>query len=257
MNKVTLPLSPTDMVGFFNDKSTEYLIDYHASVKNLNNPKFLLMYIANLGLSCNIDIITPELLLEYMQLKEFSEVQNLKRTHANVLYLAKHGDMLYTDHDLVMPMDDCIAFIINNRALLMHQMAFVNSIPLYMMTRLGVQEGDECGPLKKQLVQHTSNCQYEELGYSLIKLFTIKDFLLAYLHTNIPIEDQIYFTRYFDEYMFNGGNIFSYVFNEKNAYAGLFDLAAVVETEDTTAANTINTLMTQMQAMIPPTNASI
>lgn len=250
MEKVTLPLSPTDMVGFFKDKTKTYLIDYHASLENLNNPKFLLMYIANLGLSCNIDIITPELLKEYMQLKEFSDILNLKRTHANVLYLAKYGEMIYGDHEYLMSFDDCVEFASTHHKLLIHQMAFLNSIPLYILTRMGAKDGDDAGRLNHELVTTVSNEQYDEIGYSLVKLFTIKDFLLAYLHTNVALEDQIYFTRYFDEYMFSGSNIFSYVFNDKNAYAGLFELASDVDAGCEDAIATLNIIMAQMQTIL-------
>lgn len=250
MEKIVLPLSPTDMVAFFADKEQEYLIDFHESIKNLSNPKFLLMYIANLGLTCNIDVITPKLLEEYMQLKEFCNVVNLKLTHANVLYLAKYGEVLYTEQDRLLSLDDSIDFAMTHHNILIHQMAFLNSMPLYILTRLGAKEGDRYGPLKERLVTLESDEQYDEIGYSLIQLFTVPDFLLAYLHTNIPLEDQIYFVRYFDEYMFNGGNIFSYVFHEKNAYAGLFQLVSDMDAGDDEATTTVTNLLADMQAIL-------
>jgi len=251
VEKIVLPLTPTDMVEFFKDKNQAYLIDYHASLANLSNPKFLLMYIANLGLNCNIDVITHELMDEYMRLKEFSEVQNLKITHANILGLAKHGDMFYTDHPHLWSIDECIDFATQHHSLLIPQMAFVNSIPLYMLTKLGAGEGEEFGPLHDTLITTVTDEQFDEIGYSVVKLFTIKDFLMAYLCTNIPLSDQIYYTRYFDEYMFNGGNIFSYVFNDKSAYAGLITLAAEMDAGDTVAGDKIKQLMIDMQAMLP------
>ena len=234
------------MVEFFKNKDKHYIIDSDASVKNLVSPKFLLMYIANLGLHCDIDNITPELILEYMKLKEFTNIANLQYTHANILNLAKHGEMLYSEDAGLMPMDECIEVAKNNNELLIHQLALINSIPLYILTRLGASEDEPFGPLYDTVITHKTNDQFDDIGYSVIKLFSIPDFLLSFLSTNIPIEDQIYFTRYFDEYMFNGSNIFSYIFNNKNAYAGLCQLLSDVEAGNEESQAIMSTLIANM-----------
>lgn len=237
------------MVDFFKNKDQQYVIDVNASIENLVNPKFLLMYIANLGLRCDVDIITDELMEEYMQLKEFTNIMNLQRTHANILYLAKFGEMLYFDYEYAWCMDECVEFAKTHHNILLNQLAFLNSIPLYLLTRLGATDTEEFGPLKDQLITTQTDKQFDEIGYSVVKLFTIKDFLMAYLHANIPLSDQIYYTRYFDDYMFNGSNIFTYVFNEKNAYAGLFQLIVETETDDESKKR-LELLLDQMTPII-------
>ena len=79
----------------FEDRDRIFFIDYEKSVENMNNPKFLLMYVANLGLNCMIDKVTPELLENYMTMREATNIINLRYVHANVLYLAKYGDVLF------------------------------------------------------------------------------------------------------------------------------------------------------------------
>ena len=121
VSNTVLPLSPTDMVEFFKNKDVEYTIDYEASLKNLNSPKFLLMYIANLGLKCNIDTVTTELMVDYMQLKEFADILNFKLTHANILYLAKFGEMLFTENEYTWSMEECIDFAKNHNGILLNK----------------------------------------------------------------------------------------------------------------------------------------
>lgn len=250
VNKTVLPLSPTDMVAFFKNKDAEFTIDYEASLANLSNPKFLLMYIANLGLKCNIDTITPKLMKEYMQLKEFADILNLKLTHANILYLAKFGEMLFTDNEYLWSMDDCIEFAKNHNSLLLNQMAFLNSIPLYVLTKLNATEGEQHGPYKDLLVRTVSDEKFDDIGYSTVQLFTVSSFLLRYLHANVPLEDQIYYTQYFDEYMFNGSNIFAYIMNDKNEYACLCQLAASADAGDADAITTLEDIMNKMNTII-------
>lgn len=238
------------MVEFFKNKDVEYTIDYEASVKNLSNPKFLLMYIANLGLKCNIDTITTELMVGYMELKEFADILNLKLTHANILYLAKFGEMLFTDDEYVWSLDESIDFAKTHHDLLISQMAFLNSIPLYILTKLNAPEGEAHGPLKDQLINTTCDEKFDCIGYSVIQLFAVTSFLLRYLHANIPLEDQIYYTQYFDEYMFNGSNMFAYIMNDKNEYAGLCQLAADADAGDKDAVALLYDLMDKMNTIV-------
>jgi hypothetical protein len=247
-NKVILPLSPTDMVEFFKNKEQSYVIDYEKSVENLTNPKFLLMYVANLGLKCEIDKVDHELMAEYMILKEFTDITNLRENHANILYLAKFGEMLKIESEYSWKIDDCIDFAKTHHDILIPQMAFTNSIPLYIFSRLYAEEGELYGPLKEEIVQHEEPGQIDEIGYSLIKLFTLKEFLLAYLAKNIPLQEQVYFTRYFDEYMFSGSNLFSYVFSEKNIYANIIHLLTSESSDD---KQRLDDVINDMKSILP------
>lgn len=250
MDKTILPLSPTDMVEFFKNKEQEYMIDYQASLENLSSPKFLLMYIANLGLRCRIDKLPFELVLSYIQLKEFTNITNLQQAHANILYLAKFGEALFEVGEHDMSIDDCIAFATQNNKALINQMALLNSIPLFVLSRLGASEDEQFGPLKDQLVTSSTDKQFDDIGYSVIQLFTVSEFLISYLHANIPIEDQIYFTRYFDEYMFNGNNIFAYVFNPKNEYASLCQLISQADMGDVESSDKLTDMVSKMRTIL-------
>ena len=73
---------------------------------------------------------------------------------------------------------------------------------------------------------------YDEIGISIPLLFGFEDFLLMYLHQNIPVEDQLYFTRYFDEYIFGGKNLFAFFDSEENSFMGLVKLATAAASGD-------------------------
>jgi len=191
-----------------------------------------------------------------MQLKEFADILNLKLTHANILYLAKFGEMLFTENEYTWSMEECIDFAKNHNGILLNQIAFLNSIPLYILSKLNAPEGETHGPFKEQLVTTVSDEKYDDIGYSVIQLFTVSTFLLRYLHANVPLEYQIYYTQYFDEYMFNGSNMFAYIMNDKNEYAGLCQLAANADAGDEDAITLLNDLMDKMNTIISSTDAN-
>ena len=225
MNKTTLPLSPQQMVEFFKNKDEKLTIDYNKSLYNVKSPKFLLMYIANLGLTCDVDVVTDELLYEYLTLTEFTDIQNLQYIHANILYLGKYGEVLYDELLTYYSVDDMIRFIQANPTLIQTQMAFINSMPLFIDAHKGIGEDEP----NKEHAKKSTDKLYDELGFSIISLFSLSDFLMSYLRLNIDIKDQIYFTRYFDEYMYGGKNLFGLFNNNMNSYMGLVQLVTDAE----------------------------
>ena len=249
-DKITLPLEPEDMVEYFKNKDKKYLVDYEASIENMQSPRFMLMYIANLGIVCDVDVITDELLVEYMRMKDVTEIVNLRMVHANVLFFGKYEYVLYVDNEDAAigsyDADDLTRVIQANPHLVLTQMALLNSLPLFIFSRHGASSEDEHGleDVRNSLPDGVliDNTLHEDIGFAILRLFTLEDFLLMYLAKNVEVTSQIYFTRYFEEYMFSGRNLFYYINRDANAYMNLIRLATTSLT-DATAKETLTALI--------------
>jgi len=223
VNKVTLPLSPTDMVEFFKDKEQHYEIDVDATLTDLNE-RAMLLYLSNLGIKCSFSKVTPTLMKEYMTMKDFVNAPMLQAIHANILYFLKYfnkapDNIAYKAALSFFDFDEMSKFILDNQSLLIEQCVFLDSFLLYAETRKK-DHGIEYKNVDKEL--------HDELGFSLLSLLTYEDFMIIY-HKEIPtpMEQQIYYTKYFDEYMFKGKNLFHYAHKSP-----LFGLISLVKNEE-------------------------
>lgn len=217
LKKVTLPLSPEDMVEFFKDKDQYYMVDVAETQKKMTE-RAMLLYISNLGLKCGFDTVSPTMMKEYMVMKNFVEAPMLTAIHANILCFLKYQDIPYMlgldDFDL----ETIKTFIEDNQDLVIEQCMFLDSFLLYILTCKdgAVMPAD----------QNVDTELHDELGFSIIRLLTYEDFMIVFSRSIPPIEEQTYYTKYFDEYMFKGQNLFFYA----NA-SPMFGLVKVIQDE--------------------------
>lgn len=134
MQTVTLPLSPDVMVDFFNDKSTIYEIDLDVTLEAMN-VRSILMYLSNLGITCYFNKVTPDLLLEYLTMKEFINCDQLTKIHGNVLSYLKYGEFAYEEVRNVISDEDLISLIVDNENIVIEQCVFAESMLLFLATR--------------------------------------------------------------------------------------------------------------------------
>ena len=201
--KVTLPLTPDVMVEFFKDKSTVYEVDLEASLSALNE-RSMLTYLANLGINCSFTQVNDNLLREYLTMKNFTNIHVLQLIHANLLYYAKYNEVLYPETLELFNEEHMIEFLQANVDVIVEQLVFLDSMMLYMLTRsLGEDEEQELTLLVDDQV-------YDEIGFSVIQLVDLSDFLICYSTVMPELDEQTYYARYFDEYMFQGKNLFHY-----------------------------------------------
>lgn len=239
MNKISLPLSPDIMVKFFQDKSIIFDIDFDASIQSLTESS-MIRYLSNLSITCTIDKITDDLLLQYMIINEVCNISNLTIAHANVLYFAKYGKVLYPHGLLDFNEDNMSAFIANNMEVIIVQLMFLDSMLLYFLTR------DE----KFKSLYDNDNVDdttHAEIGFSFLKLFELSDFLLIYSEDVPNPSDQTYYSRYFDDYMFGGKNLYSFV--PTNAYFGLI-AKLTLGYEDEDVRNDLKSLHTILSSQV-------
>ncbi len=201
LKKVTLPLSPEEMVEFFKDKDQFFEVDVAGTLDGMP-VRAMLQYISNLGLKCSFDSVSPSMMQEYMVMKNFVEAPMLAAIHANILCFLKYQDIPYMialeDFDL----ESIKTFIDDNQDLVIEQAMFLDSFLLYMMTCKEGAVMPEGQPVDTEL--------HDELGFSLIKLLTHEDFMIVFSRKIPPLEEQTYYTKYFDEYIFKGKNLFYY-----------------------------------------------
>jgi hypothetical protein len=207
----TLPLDTGALSDYFNDTSLVVDVDYNSSRDNLGSPLAVLTYVANIGMTCVLHgDIDNELIVHYMTMRTLTTILNLQIVHANILYTAKYGTALYPNSSFCH--QQTVEFIKNNKELVQYQTAFMNSTQLYFYNQLD--------PSIKERSMVT-NENFPQLGFSLLRLFGVIDFMTSYLVNNPPLESQIYFERYFDDLMFAGAPMYSYFHVPENMFAGL------------------------------------
>ncbi len=215
LKKVTLPLSPEDMVEFFKDKDQYYMVDVAETLTKMNE-RGMLSYISNLGMKCALNYVSPIIMEEYMRMKNFIEIPMLTAIHANILCFLKFHEVPYPPGLDDFGEEAIMSFIENNQELVIEQCVFLDSFLLYIESRKEGYEIDEKQPTDRDL--------HDELGFSLLKLMTYEDFMIVFSKRIPPIHEQTYYTKYFDEYMFKGKNLFHYA-----AASPLFGLVKVIE----------------------------
>ena len=210
MKRITLPFSPQDMVEFFKDKSSFYEVDFDETLKVMNE-KSMLMYLSNLNIACTFTSINKTLVYEYITAKELPNIEILKHIHCNLLHLVKYGNMLYDVCFGVFNAQDHLDFVIDNEETLVEQTMVMDSITLYIITR-GIEIADDDDrPLSaiQDLTTNIDNTIHECIGHTLFLLIAFDDFPIMFSCTVPALSDQVYYSRYFDEYMFSGSNLFS------------------------------------------------
>lgn len=214
-NLVTLPLSPTDMVEFFKDKSQVYTVDYDVTVENLS-PRSMLMYLANLGINCSFSRVTHELMTDYITMKEFSNTPVLAAIHANILGYIKFETIMYPEVLPLFGVSAIVKFAQEHVDIVADQCTFLDSFYLYMETR-ALGEDDEV--TQTELFDDEL---HDAISFSLVTLLQFEDFMINWMAEVPPLDEQTYYSRYFDDYMFRGKNLFFYA-HQSSAF-GLFSI---------------------------------
>jgi len=201
LKKVTLPLSPENMVEFFKDKDQVYEINVSDTLADMTE-RAMMMYISNLGLKCAFDHVSSTMMEEYMVMKNFLESPMLTAIHANIIYFLKYQEIPYTIALEDFDIEAIIKFIDEHEDLVIEQAVFLDSFLLYITT---CKEGEVI-----PVGQPVDTELHDELGFSIIKLLNHEDFMIVFSKTIPPLDEQTYYTQYFDEYMFKGKNLFYY-----------------------------------------------
>jgi hypothetical protein len=243
ISKVTVPLSPDLMVEMFNERKdgTNRLYVIETEESQLQG-RGMLLYLANLKIPCVFDVVSDELMLEYLTVSEIVDSPQMKMIHANMLGIIKNEHVLYPSAVEDFSIERMIDFITNNAELFNDQCMFVESIPLFVevsLRRVDVEQDEEDAQYitvkNQELTEFIDDELNPNLGINLFSLLAYDDFLICYLTETVELSEQTYYSRYFDEYMFGGKNLFGLIGN--SAFFGLLLLYSSEDDELDEAKN--------------------
>jgi len=198
--KTIAPIAIEDLKKYFLDKSITYDIDYtNSKIKGLK----LLTYISNLDIPCNISFNNKneqeELLKEYLNSPVLCSIQSLEILTINLLLEYKEIDnnsILYKN------------FIEDNLEIIKKWESKLDSLTLYNMYIVN-------SPEMQEFAKGFPADETEELsGINFLSLLKHEPFYVYY--SKIKQSNLKFYTKYFNEYMFKGKNLYSYWTNENN-----------------------------------------
>ncbi len=194
------PISIDNLKKYFTDKSTFFVLNYKDS--SLKGAK-LLTYLSNLDVPCDINVVGCEeqevydLIKDYLNTTMLVNVPSLEKAVNHILHQTKG----------LIPLND-EQFILDNKEILSIWISKLESLSLYNMYIVG----DESF---KEFAEKFEKDDTDELvGINFISLLKNEYFYSFYENTN-P-DNLKFYTRYFDDYMFRGKNMYSYWANENN-----------------------------------------
>lgn len=199
--KTIVPISLDNLKLYFVDKSTAYLIDYKNS--KLQGQK-LLIYLGNLDLNCDLEVTDPrdpdflDLLKVYFETSTLVNVPALERAAIQVLleYKKIALDNIFGD------------FIVNNIELVTQWTNKLDSLVLFNTFVIN----DEAA---KDEVRSFPEDDTDSIdGINWVSLLKHEHFYFFY--QNLNPENLKYYSRYFNDTMFKGRNLYSFWATEKN-----------------------------------------
>jgi len=195
------PISIDNLKKYFTDKTTFFVIDYKNST--LKGTK-LLTYLSNLDIPCDInfkDCSTEECfeaIENYLHTAMIVNIPSLEKATIGILHQAK---------GLIPVLDK--EFIETNKEILNKWVSKLESLTLYNMH---IVKDETFKEFVDSFEVDESN---ELIGVNFISLLKRKDFYSFYKNTKQ--ENLKFYSRYFNDYMFKGKNMYSYWANENNA----------------------------------------
>jgi len=195
------PISLDNLKLYFADKTVNYLVDYKNS--KLQGQK-LLTYLGNLDLKADIQIDDArdpaflDLLKVYFESTTLVNVPSLERAAIQVLF----------EYRRLLPSDFFAEFIQNNQELLSSWTDKLDSLVLYNTWIINDQAA------KDEVMSFPSDETDSVDGINWVSLLKHEDFYFYY--QTVDFSNLKNYTRYFNENLFKGKNLYTFWANEKN-----------------------------------------
>jgi len=197
---VTAPLGIDDLQKYFSDDSINFIIDYENS--ELQGEK-LLVYLSNLELPCDIKVERNDLetlAKIYLQFPQILNIKVLEEFIIKVLLVRKKLSLESLDY-----YQD---FIDDNEEVIDTWIKKLDSLTLYNMY---IIQDDE---MKDWVLSHKEDDTDDIKGINFVSVLKHEDFY--YYYNGLDEKNLTYYSKYFNEYMFNGKGLFDYWSYEKN-----------------------------------------
>ena len=209
----TAPIQLDDLKKYFTDKSLNFHINYTDSTLQ---DKKLLVYLSNLGVPCDIifsdDFSFEEradLLGQYMTLPLVIEVPILNLAASLVVFKAKGYNIEDAYPHPYFSEQEVNTFLTDYDNIVQKWIKFLDSCTIYAQKCLPELNSRE---FLTDGVEIISDREY--VGYSIVKLFSLSFFFNNYYKK--PLGPLAYFELQFEDYMFQGKNLYSYFANKNN-----------------------------------------
>ena len=196
--KTPAPIDITDLKKYFVDKETFFEIDYAAST--IREEK-LLVYISNLDLPCDIkvdnDDDAQELVRCYLESNFLVTLPSLEQLTISLL-LQHKGIEEVVNPEMLTALGPQLDSWIQK----------LDSLPLFNMYCINDEELQEWVKSENE-----ENDTADLTGVNFVSLLKYEGFYQFYEKID---STPTYYSKYFNEYMFKGSNLFSYWANENN-----------------------------------------
>jgi len=192
------PIGLEDLKVYFQDKDTKYLIDYGTS--DLKGEK-LLTYLGNLDIPCDIIYDNDESLFEmveaYLKFNHIVNIESLESRVIDMIFQRKNLKPQFTPEIIDKFSGMLDQWIQKLESLVLFNIFCVNDETLKDYVR--AQKEDDTNSTE---------------GINFVSLLKHQNFYTFFEGVNES--DLIYYSKYFNEYMFKGKNLYSYWANENN-----------------------------------------
>jgi hypothetical protein len=231
IRETAAPLKIEAIKEFFENKNLVYIVDYASSQIKGN---MFLTYLSNLDLNYEINLATAtvqekfDLLKIYMETRNLNASDLLRITVAELLMTYRGQDTSVFFPQPILTKEEKAAFIENNQTLFERWDLFLNSMYVFMVKSIP--------KLNEQLKVQDQHKKIEDPGYiglNVVQMFSLPGFLDLYL-SNPPQHELVYFKHQFEDYIFNGKNLFHYFYCPENttfiAFSAIFKNEMSVDT---------------------------
>ena len=209
----TAPIEIDSLKKYFDDKNLQFRIHYSRS--KLQGKK-LFVYLSNLDVPSDLDLPTDAnfeekatLLKEYMTLPSIINLPTFNLAASAIVFKAKGYKLENAYPNPYFSSEETELYINHNEDLVNKWIIFLDSCLIY---------AQKCIPQLNVETYLTDGVEIitdrEYIGQSVVKLFSLDFFFHNYY--NRPINTQCYFKPQFEEYMFQGKNLYYYFANKYN-----------------------------------------
>lgn len=204
------PIPVEKLKLYFEDKNTKFIISYKDSA--LKGSK-LLIYLSNIDIPCDLDMSGcsneefASLMSEYLNSPFLVNLPALLNHVLNLLFYK--NKILFTEETILDVYEE---FISENAEILEKWESILDSCLMYNFYTLESQK-------MKEYVQSLPAAEPAEedlRGINFVHLFDSKTFY--YFYQREKKQPFKYYSKYFNEYIFKGKNLYHYWANERNPY---------------------------------------